>query len=173
MGHRVSRVTPDLGQFRPLIQILAVTAVGALPISRPELLDPLNRRMLEAAPLSTAVDYLKALLELHQQARRLIATWDQIDVLLTPTLTYPAPKIGVIGQDVDTASDEFLDWLSFTHPFNGTGQPAISLPLAISKAGLPIGIQLVGRPRDEYSILSLGAQLEAARKPKMTAVTPA
>jgi amidase len=161
LGHRVSRVKPDLGQFRPLIQILAVTAVGALPITNPELLDPLNRRMLEAAPRSTAVDYLKALMELHQQARRLTATWDQIDVLLTPTLTYPAPKIGTLGQDVNTASAEFLDWLSFTHPFNCTGQPAISLPLATSKAGLPIGIQLVGRPRDEYSILSLGAQLEA------------
>jgi amidase len=165
LGHRVSRVTPDLGQFRPLIQILAVTAVGTLPITNPELLDPLNRRMLEAAPLSTAVDYLKALTELHQQARRLVATWDQIDVLLTPTLTYPAPKIGSLGQDVSTASGEFLDWLSFTHPFNCTGQPAMSLPLATSKAGLPIGVQLVGRPHDEYTILSLGAQLEAVVKP--------
>jgi amidase len=165
LGHRVSRVRPVLGQFRPLIQILAVTAVGALPISTPELLDPLNRRMLEVAPMSSAVDYLKALIELHQQARRLIATWDQIDVLLTPTLTYPAPKLGTLGQDVDTASGEFLDWLSFTHPFNCTGQPAISLPLATSKAGLPIGVQLVGRPRDEYSILSLGAQLEAVVGP--------
>jgi amidase len=165
LGHRVSRLKPDLGQFRPLIQILAVTAVGALPITTPELLDPLNRRMFQAAPLSTAVDYLKALTELHQQARRLIATWDQIDVLLTPTLTYPAPKLGTLGQDVDTASGEFLDWLSFTHPFNGTGQPAISLPLATSKAGLPIGIQLVGPPRDEYSILSLGAQLESVVRP--------
>jgi Asp-tRNA(Asn)/Glu-tRNA(Gln) amidotransferase A subunit family amidase len=105
------------------------------------------------------------LTELHQQARKLVATWDQIDVLLTPTLTYPAPKIGELGQDVNTASAEFLDWLSFTHPFNCTGQPAISLPLATTKAGLPIGIQLVGRPRDEYSILSLGAQLEAAVRP--------
>jgi Asp-tRNA(Asn)/Glu-tRNA(Gln) amidotransferase A subunit family amidase len=166
IGHHVTRVSPDLGQFRPLIQILAVTAVGALPIANPELLDPLNRRMLEAAPLSTAVDYLKALLELHQQARRLIATWDQIDVLLTPTLTYPAPNLGELGQNVDTASEEFLDWLSFTHPFNCTGQPAISLPLATSKDGLPIGIQLVGRPRDEYSILSLGAQLESTLKPQ-------
>jgi Asp-tRNA(Asn)/Glu-tRNA(Gln) amidotransferase A subunit family amidase len=122
--------------------------------------------MLEAAPMSTAVDYLKALTELHQQARRLIATWDQIDVLLTPTLTYPAPKLGTLGQDVNSASSEFLDWLSFTHPFNCTGQPAISLPLATSKSGLPIGIQLVGRPRDEYSILSLGAQLEATLKPQ-------
>ena len=170
LGHRVSRVKPDLGQFRPLIQILAVTAVGALRITNPELLDPLNRRMLEAAPLSTAVDYLKALIELHQQARKLIATWDQIDVLLTPTLTYPAPKIGTLGQDLNTASAEFLDWLSFTHPFNCTGQPAISIPLATSRSGLPIGVQLVGRPRDEYGILSLGAQLEAALEPQ-TSVT--
>ena len=172
-GHRVSRVKPDLGQFRPLIQILAVTAIGALPITNPELLDPLNRRMLEAAPMSTAVDYLKALIELHQQARRLIATWDQIDVLLTPTLTYPAPKIGTLGQDVNTASQEFLDWLGFTHPFNCTGQPAISLPLATTKAGLPIGVQLVGRPRDEYTILSLGAKLEATLKPQIGTATPA
>ena len=173
MGHRVSRVKPDLGQFRPLIQILAVTAVGALPITNPELLDPLNRQMLDAAPQSTAVDYLKALTELHQQARRLVATWEQIDVLLTPTLTYPAPTLGALGQDVNTASADFLDWLSFTHPFNCTGQPAISLPLATSAAGLPIGIQLVGRPRDEYSILSLGAQLEATLEPKMGAAAPA
>src|SRR5256885_2338704 len=50
-------------------------AVGALPFATSERLDPLNRRMLEVAPMSTAVDYLKSLLELHQQARRLIATW--------------------------------------------------------------------------------------------------
>ncbi|HEV3096653.1 MAG TPA: amidase [Candidatus Dormibacteraeota bacterium] len=161
LGHQVSRVQPDLGLFRPLIQILATTSVGTLPIRQPELLDPLNRRMFEVAPLSSAVDYVKTLTQLHQHARRLIATWDEIDVLLTPTLTYPAPKIGAIGQNVNAASNEFLDWLSFTHPFNCTGQPAISLPLATSKSGLPIGIQLVGRPRDEYSILSLGAQLEA------------
>ena len=165
LGHRVSRVHPDLGQFRPLIQLLAVTAVGALPIQHPELLDPLNRLMFEVAPSSSAVEYLKTLTELHQQARKLVATWDQLDVLLTPTLTYPAPKIGAIGKHVETASEEFLDWLSFTHPFNCTGQPAISLPLAMTRSGLPIGIQLVGRPRDEYSILSLGAQLEATIKP--------
>jgi amidase len=171
LGHQVTRVKPDLGGFRPLIQILAVTSVGTLPITQPQRLDPLNRRMFEAAPMSTAVDYLRALTELHQQARKLIATWDQIDVLVTPTLTYPAPKIGALGQNVNTASAEFLDWLSFTHPFNCTGQPAISLPLAQSKAGLPIGIQLVGAPRDEYSILSLGAQLEAAVRPPAAVVS--
>src|SRR5260370_36378796 len=129
--------------------------------------------MGEGAAMGTGVDSLKAVIELHQAARRVIATWDQIDVLLTPTLTYPAPKVGALGQDVNTASSEFLDWLSFTHPFNGTGQPAISLPLATSKAGLPIGVQLVSRPRDEYSILSLGAQLEATLKRKAGAALPA
>jgi len=173
LGHRVSRVKPDLAQFRPIIQILAVTAVGALPITQPHLLDPLNQRMFEVASMSNAVDYLRALTDLHQQARKLIASWDQIDVLVTPTLTYPAPKISTLGQDVATASAEFLDWLSFTHPFNCTGQPAISLPLATAKSGLPIGIQLVGRPRDEYSILSLGLQLEATLKPHAGVATPA
>lgn len=165
VGHRVKRVQPDLIKFRPLIQLLAVTSVGALPIERPELLDPLNRLMFEVAPSANAVEYLRTLTQLHQQARKLIAAWDDFDVLLTPTLTYPAPRLGTLGQRVETASEEFLDWLSFTHPFNCTGQPAISLPLARAKNGLPIGIQLVGRPRDEYSILSLSAQLEAAITP--------
>ncbi|HET9848970.1 MAG TPA: amidase [Candidatus Dormibacteraeota bacterium] len=161
IGHRVTRVEPDLTRFRPLIQVLAVTSVGVKRIERPELLDPLNRLMFEVAPATTAVEYLKTLMQLHQEARKLVALWDDIDILLTPTLTYPAPKIGTLGQNLETASDEFLDWLSFTHPFNCTGQPAISLPLAKASNGLPIGIQLVGRPRDEYTILSLGAQLEA------------
>lgn len=165
LGHRVTRVSPDLGGFGEIIQLLAVTAVGALPITRPELLDPLNRLMFERAGEATAVDYLRTLNELHLRSRKLVATWDQIDVLLTPTLTYPAPKIGTLGQNPETAGEEFREWLSFTYPFNCTGQPAISLPLARSAAGLPIGIQLVGRPRDEYTILSLGAQLEAALRP--------
>jgi len=162
LGHQTRQVRPDLTRFRALIQVLAVTAVGALPIQRTELLDPLNRLMFEVAPSTSSVEYLKTLTQLHRHARELIAGWDDMDVLLTPTLTEPAPRLGTLGKNVETASDEFLDWLSFTHPFNCTGQPAISLPLARTKSGLPIGIQLVGRPRDEYSILSLGLQLEAS-----------
>ncbi len=162
LGHSVSRVSPDLGQFREIIQLLAVTAVGLLPISRPELLDPLNRLMFETAPEASAVDYLRTLTELHRRSRLLVAVWDRMDVLLTPTLTYPAPKLGALGQNPQTAGEEFRDWLSFTYPFNCTGQPAISLPLAKTASGLPIGIQLVGRPHAEDTILALGAQLEAS-----------
>ncbi|MEO6796449.1 MAG: amidase [Candidatus Dormibacter sp.] len=162
LGHHVTRVSPDLGQFRDIIQLLAVTAIGLLPITRPELLDPLNRLMFETAGKASAIEYLRTLTELHMRSRVLVAAWDRMDVLLTPTLTYPAPKIGTLGQNPQTAGEEFRDWLSFTYPFNCTGQPAISLPLAKTVGGLPIGIQLVGRPRDENTILSLGAQLEGA-----------
>ena len=162
LGHHVTQVSPDLGQFRDIIQLLAVTAVGLLPITRPELLDPLNRLMFETAGEASAVDYLRALTELHMRSRALVAAWDRMDVLLTPTLTYPPPKLGTLGQNPQTAGEEFRDWLSFTYPFNCTGQPAISLPLAKTVGGLPIGIQLVGRPREENTILSLGAQLEGA-----------
>ena len=161
LGHQVTRVSPNLGQFREIIQLLAVTAIGTLPITRPELLDPLNRLMFEAAPKAGAVDYLRTLTELHTRSRLLVAAWDGMDVLLTPTLTYPAPKLGTLGQNPETAGEEFRDWLSFTYPFNCTGQPAISLPMATTADGLPIGIQLVGRPHDEATILSLAAQLES------------
>ena len=54
-------------------------------------------------------------------------------------------------------------WTPFTALFNMTGQPAVSVPLSVSPDGLPLGVQLVGRPADELTLLRLSAQLEAAR----------
>jgi len=85
-----------------------------------------------------------------------------VDVLVTPTLTRPAPRNGELGADPSTAFDEYSDWLSFTYPFGCTGQPSISLPVGLSTAGLPIGVQLVGPPRGEATLLNLAAQLEQA-----------
>jgi len=56
----------------------------------------------------------------------------------------------------------FAGFPSFAQPFNLSGQPAISLPLTWSESGLPIGIQLAGRPRDEATLLRLSYQLETA-----------
>ncbi|MEZ5121851.1 MAG: amidase family protein [Solirubrobacterales bacterium] len=100
---------------------------------------------------------------IHAESRKVLSFWDDYDVLITPTFTRTGPRIGEMGADPATAGDEHLDWLSFTYPANCTGQPAISLPLAIHSDGLPIGIQLVGPPQGEAVILALSAQLEAAR----------
>lgn len=57
---------------------------------------------------------------------------------------------------------DYLDWLAFTYPLNCTGQPAISIPGGRSRAGLPIGIQLIGRMGDDRGVLAVAAQLEHA-----------
>jgi Asp-tRNA(Asn)/Glu-tRNA(Gln) amidotransferase A subunit family amidase len=90
-----------------------------------------------------------------------VSFWDDHDLLVTPTLTQPPYPIGAFG-DPGTAMARTLEWITFTQPYNCTGQPAISLPLGTSEAGLPLGVQLVGRPRGEMALLAASAQLEEA-----------
>ena len=95
-------------------------------------------------------------------ARQVVSFWDDHDVLITPTLPQTAPRLGTLGANLDTAGDEYMEFVAFTYSYNCTGQPAMSLPLGMDSAGLPIGVQLVGPPRGESVILGLAAQLEQA-----------
>jgi amidase len=97
---------------------------------------------------------------IRTHSRAVVSFWDDHDVMLTPTLTQPPFEIGHFGGDPEIAVCDALDWLHFTHPYNCTGQPAISLPLGISSGGLPLGVQVVGAPRAEANILAVGAQLQ-------------
>jgi len=90
-----------------------------------------------------------------------VSFWDAHDLLLTPTLTQPPYPIGAFADPV-TAMALTLEWISFTQPYNCTGQPAISLPVGTSADGLPLGVQLVGPPRGELLLLAAAAQLEEA-----------
>jgi amidase len=65
--------------------------------------------------------------------------------------------------DNDAHRARFATFPNFAQPFNVSGQPAISLPLGWSSGGLPIGVQLVGRPLDEAMLLQIAAELERAR----------
>jgi aspartyl-tRNA(Asn)/glutamyl-tRNA(Gln) amidotransferase subunit A len=89
--------------------------------------------------------------------------WTQFDLLLTPATPVPAPKqgetivrAGEIEEDVRIASTRL------TRPFNVLGWPALALPCGFSKAGLPIGVQLVAAPRREDTLLQVGSALEDA-----------
>jgi amidase len=90
--------------------------------------------------------------------------WSDIDVLVTPVAGIVAPPVEWAWWD-QTPEDHrrrFAEYANFAHPINLSGQPAISLPLAWSEAGLPIGVQLTSRPLEEATILRLGAQFEEA-----------
>jgi amidase len=90
-----------------------------------------------------------------------------VDVLLTPTLALPPVPIGWTWEDTDgdplQAFARQTLFTPFTPVVNVTGQPAVSLPLHRSDDGLPVGVQLVGRPFDEATLVRLASQLEQAR----------
>lgn len=85
------------------------------------------------------------------------------DLLLTPTLTVPAFEHGIQGPTVvDGREVDQFQWLSFTLPFNLTGQPAASIPAGFTEDGLPVGLQIVGRRLDDALVLRASAAFEAA-----------
>ncbi len=98
--------------------------------------------------------------------RRPAAWWAEgHDLLVTPTILAPPPKIGAFVPDPSKPLDAFIrsgGLLTFTIPFNVTGQPAISLPLHWNEAGLPIGVQLIAAFGREDLLLRVAAQLERA-----------
>jgi aspartyl-tRNA(Asn)/glutamyl-tRNA(Gln) amidotransferase subunit A len=98
---------------------------------------------------------------------------DTVDVLATPATPIPAVKIG--QRTVRTGGDEespIFAMIRCTAPFNATHLPALSLPCGFTREGLPIGLQLAGRPFDESSVLAVGSAYEQAtdwhlRRPKL------
>jgi amidase len=87
------------------------------------------------------------------------------DVILTPTLAQPPATVGGLRDDDDPGAEfaGLAEFTPFTPLYNATGQPAVSVPLHWTAEGLPIGVMLGGRYGDEATLISLSAQLEAAR----------
>jgi amidase len=104
---------------------------------------------------------------MNQVCRSVAPFFRQYDLLLTPTIAVPPYRLGVLdanapGLDAQSWYDHLFRHLPYTALYNMTGQPAISLPLCQSAAGLPIGIQAVTRWGDEAALLKFAAQLEEA-----------
>ena len=131
-----------------------------------ENLEPMSWAIYELASEVNAHQFLAALYQLQGFSRQLIADLAPYDALLTPALAQRPVAIGEIDAASDAPMKDFAAagrFTPFTAVFNVTGQPAISLPLAHGDDGLPVGIQLAGRPAGEAALLALAAQIEAAR----------
>ena len=93
--------------------------------------------------------------------RRFFADYD---LLLTPTIAVSPFAAGEEGpRTVAGRAVERFGWTPFTYPFNITGQPALTVPAGWTAAGLPVGLQIIGRRYDEASVLRAGVAFEAAR----------
>jgi amidase len=164
MGHRVEPLKLDPGaELGKYVRVIIGASVSALSIPNLDLLDPLVRGNYEWGAKISAADYIRAVTGMHNTSREIVHALMPYDALIAPTLTRPAVRLGTLPSNPATAADEIYGWIAFTFPFNSTGQPAISLPNGFNKAGLPLAIQLVGRPGDEAGIIALAAEFERAR----------
>ncbi|GEP34819.1 putative amidase AmiB2 [Nocardioides szechwanensis] len=90
--------------------------------------------------------------------------FQDIDVLLTPTMAHRPPRVGVLdGRGTVASSLAAMPAIAYVALWNVAGNPAASVPCGLAADGLPVGVQLVGRTDDEATLLSLSAQLEQAR----------
>ena len=97
-------------------------------------------------------------------AARINAIFDHADVVLTPGPAGPPFRVGQFhGRGALWTLNAVVAQVPYYGVFNATGQPAASVPAGFDADGLPLAVQLVGRPGDEATLLSLAAQLEEAR----------
>jgi amidase len=164
MGHRLEPIDLDpAARLAESFGAVVAANLAAVPFANDELIDPIVRVFVEAGRKMSAGEYVNALAAMHNAAREIVHALVPYHALLTPTLARPAPRIGELPRTRDTYVEEALAWLPFTFPFNATGQPACSVPNGFSPQGLPIGLQIVGRPQDEPTVVALAAAFEEAR----------
>lgn len=170
LGHEVFEgepAWPDPNDVMPAFLVVWNTGSAYWNVEDWSKIEPLNAALRQQARQMDSIQYVEGLLHLQAVSRTIVRAWlTDFDVLLTPTLACEPPRIGELWEGSETDPTRALmragEMCPFTPLFNVTGQPAISLPLHWTDAGLPIGVQLVGRPWGEAELLSLSAELEAA-----------
>ncbi len=166
LGHDVSERDPAYGLASVEFTQMWMRGIyeDSLTVPDRSLLEPLTRQL--AAGGRSLVPSARRHALLASRARttqRILGLWREVDVLVTPALAKTALTAeGGFGRAVPRAlglAGRFTPW---TPIFNLTGQPAIALPAGVGTDGLPLSIQLVGRPGEEHVLYALAAQLEQA-----------
>jgi len=165
LGHEVVEQTPPWQDDSVLDRFSFLWRMGpALYPADPSALEPLNELLARKALETSAVEYARQVLALQRYARLVAAFWDDVDVVVTPTLAKLPVPIGWVFDSHDPWQHfiRAAEFTPFTPAVNLTGQPAASVPFAEAD-GLPVGVQLIGRAGDEATLIRLAAQLEEAR----------
>jgi amidase/6-aminohexanoate-cyclic-dimer hydrolase len=177
LGHDVEEARPEIDEAawaRSSLVIVTASLAFALEtraaaLGRELTADDVERvtwQRVQLAKTFSAADYARAVHTVHRTGRAVARFLERHDVLLTPTMCRPPYPLGVLDLSTSDA-DAFMAARSasvgFTALFNSSGHPAMSVPLAMSRAGLPLGVQFAARFGDEATLFRLAAQLEAAR----------
>ena len=124
-------------------------------------IEPTNWMLAKLGCKLPAKEYADALNIMHRIGRQMAQLFVRYDLVLTPTLALPPVDVGYLTYDESQGSvndfykNRAMGFAPFTSLFNVTGQPAISLPVHQTAAGLPVGVQIAGRFGDELTLLKL------------------
>ena len=166
LGHHVSERAPAYGAVQVEFVQTWLRAVyeDTLTLADRSQLERSTRQMAAAGRYAVPPWRRDSLLRHRARTtRRILSLWEDFDVLLTPGLTGTAIAAeGGLGRSAPLAINLAGTFTPYTAAFNITGQPAIALPAGFGSDGLPLAVQLVGRPGAEDVLYSLAAQLEQA-----------
>jgi amidase len=167
LGHEIVDVELPFGDDAvPMFEYLWYAMATLAPIA-PEQEDellPLTRYLRGRGLKVTAGELIFAEAYLQAVTRNALTVFNQYDAFLSPTLASPPVPVGYFDE-VDPAEnfERQKRFTPYTALYNISGQPAVNLPLYWNADGLPIGVMLAGRIGDEATLISLSAQVEAAR----------
>ncbi|GAX38760.1 amidase [Nodularia sp. NIES-3585] len=159
-GHTVTEKCPDFSALVEPFQTVWQSAIAAsgIPI---EALQPVNRLLLSRT--GSVGEYLRAVSQMQIVARQIVAFFDTVDVLVLPVYLHSPIRVGEWANlSPEETFQKIIHWVAPCPAANATGQPAIALPVGFDSHGLPISVQLIGKPAAEATLISLAAQLEAA-----------
>jgi amidase len=167
IGHEVVEAEVDLG-LRDGAVIVGLLFRGIRDIveeiERPQRLERRTRALARPGAVISDRMVEKLLAAERRLAERVGRLFAAHDVVLMPVMSEPAVPAGIMEGRGATATYQWeTGWVPFNVLWNSTGQPAASVPAGFSSTGLPLAVQLVGRPHDEATLFSLATQIEAAR----------
>jgi len=139
----------------------------------PQLYQPATLKRLRVGSDVTATKYIKSRREMEYIRRSVVRVFENVDLVVTPTVRIPPFTIADLQVDLDTVRARELAMLHNTRALNLTGLPTISVPCGFTSKGLPLGMQITGRAGDEATVLRLAYAYEQAtdwhkRKPDLS-----
>src|SRR5439155_1085854 len=167
-GHEVEAFTPSgLERARELWEIFfceAALMVLAAPLEGAERRLPILEAFLARGPRvpRTTLGFIEAWIDRDQARADLLRQMETYRVLVCPVASVPAFRHGERAWTIDGVTVDYLDAMSYTVWFNILGNPAAVVPVGRSPEGLPIGVQVVGRPFEEELVLHIAATIERA-----------
>ncbi len=166
-GCHVEAVTPTWENPEEIFRVMAAAEIHAAWGNRladaADQLDHSLVALLRFGRTITIEQYLRAAhgrQDLWTDVQRFLA---RFDLLISPTVAVPPFEVGRAGlNEINGRATSPLGWIAFTFPFNLTGQPAATVPVGFTAAGLPVGLQIVGRRHADRTVLAASAAFEAA-----------